>query len=74
LLEGIKQARQYLWVNPHARVGHRKRHLLVGSIGSRKRDGPAYRGELHGVLDKVPENLLQPGRIGGNVVMQGCGI
>ena len=41
--------------------------LVAGADGDR----PALGGELHGVLDQVPEHLLEPGRVGVDVVVPG---
>ena len=86
LLEDVKDARQKVGLDADARVDYldRKRrrahvraclagwyiasHALVVRLDD---DRASRRGELDGVLDQVPENLLEPDRVGVDVVARG---
>ena len=63
LLESIENFRQRLGVDSHPAIGNLHAQLPVVVRGP-DFEPPAFRREFHRVLDQVPKNLLQPGRIG----------
>src|SRR4029077_6367196 len=63
LLEGVEDPRQDLGLNPDSRVDHLEDPFRSRLISRANDDPAARRCELDGVLDEVPEDLLDPRRI-----------
>ena len=62
---------EYLWqsfgLNPQPTICDLDMELPVGIVASGNGDLPAVRREFHRVVDQIPEDLLQPGRIGAEM-------
>src|SRR5205814_6839134 len=70
VLDGFEDCAELLGANADAGVGDmNQQRALVGVFGD-DRDLSAVRGELDGVLQEVPEHLLQSRRISADEVMR----
>src|SRR5438270_723487 len=71
LLEGVENFRQRLWLDSETGIGNFNAQLPGRIVTGRNRDLSTGRGEFHGVVDQVPENLLEPGWIGAEMHLFG---
>ena len=63
LLERVKNLRQRFRIDPHSGIGNFHPQLVLAVLGP-DFEPAAFRRKLHRVLDQVPKNLLEPGRVG----------
>jgi hypothetical protein len=75
LLEGIEDLGEQIGLDADAGVldlDHQVRPARVDFVAGTDRDHAAGGGELDGVLDQVPEDMLQPSGVGVEVVVSGA--
>src|SRR5437763_17223892 len=63
LLESVENLRERFRVDPHPRIRNFDLERAIHVRGPNF-ESTAFRGELHGILDQVPKDLLKAGRIG----------
>ena len=61
LLEGFENTCERGWINSTSLVGHRYGDRIVSGLRSPDLDGAAFRAELNGIVQEIPEHLLKPG-------------
>ena len=62
--ERIEERGGGLRVEPRSGIGDRRAEAPAGGVVGADDDGPPLRREPDGVADQVPEDLLQPDRVG----------
>ena len=64
LLESIKDLRQRLGLDSQSRIGDLHNQPFIRIVAGRNVNLTVFRSELHRVVDQVPKDLLQAGRVG----------
>lgn len=72
LLEGVEDPRLHVCFDPDAGVGEIDHDAMLSVVAGSDAQLATRRRELHGVLNDVPEDLLQPRRVGPAVMLAGC--
>src|SRR5690349_18677346 len=63
LFESIKDPGQRIWLDPNSGIYDLHTKSIIPVIGGGELESATRRREFHGVLNQVPEDLLQPCRI-----------
>src|SRR5438105_1431472 len=74
LLEGVENFRQRLRLDSKTGIGNFDAQLPGRIVAGRNRDLSSSRGEFHGVVDQVPEDLLKSSWIGAQMHFLGVQI